>query len=157
MVMFQSRAQSFINRFNCSYPLILPPMGGFAGPSLAGAVAKAGGLGFIGTDGQYLHRKLNFFPVGSIQQQFSHACQIAQDKSDSVGLGFTIKGQLDKFPTIIDQVRDLNPQNLWLSSGLMSEHSTGIDYSVYCRLVRKSFESQIDRVNLFVQVDYQIQ
>jgi hypothetical protein len=69
----------------------------------------------------------------------------------NIGLGLVIKGQLDKDPTIMDQIRALNLQHIWLSSGAVSSLDE-VDFTRYCKMISDSFREQQHELNLYVQV-----
>ena len=98
-------ATKFVNRFTktigCKYPIILAPMGGVSGWSLAAAVSNAGGLAFIGTGGQNANAGLHHLAVGEIVGQLLRA----QDNSDrkTIGIGMNLEGFLDIDTPILDQ------------------------------------------------------
>jgi nitronate monooxygenase len=87
--------------FNLQFPIILAPMAGISGGSLATAVSRAGGFGFIGGgygDRAWLVRELD----------------VAGDVG--VGIGF-ISWSLAKTPDLLSVALDRRPRAIFLSFG----------------------------------------
>ena len=94
--------------FGVEHPIILAPMGGVAGGSLAAAVTKAGGLGLIGCG--YGDPKAGYGSVQWIDDQFDSA------GNQKVGAGF-ISWSLARRPELLDRVLDRGTDPLFLSFG----------------------------------------
>jgi NAD(P)H-dependent flavin oxidoreductase YrpB (nitropropane dioxygenase family) len=75
----------------------------------------AGGIGFVGTGGQNPNQALHYVGVGDMVTKLRKAKSLANEHSDTIGLGLTIEGCLDKDAPILDQVLTQDPKNLWLS------------------------------------------
>lgn len=136
---------AFCRKFGLKFPLILAPMGGIAGSHLAAAVSNAGGLGFVGTGGQNPNQALHYVGVGDMVSKLRKAKSMATEHPDTVGLGLTIEGCLDKDAPILDQVLTQDPKNLWLSC-FSDKGST--KFGPFVRLARSTRLP----CNVFVQV-----
>ncbi|KAL7416976.1 2-nitropropane dioxygenase [Mrakia frigida] len=102
---------SLTSRYGLSVPLVLPPMLGASGGKLAGAVSRAGGLGFVAWSPG---------PAAALSSELALARQIA-GPSASLGVGVQLwqldaRGQegLDVFSTIAAAT---DVRSLWLFAG----------------------------------------
>jgi len=68
------------------------------------------------------------------------------EDEDKVGVGFTIKNQLDRDPVIIDQILSLDPKNIWLTA------SDSVDIEPYVSLFLREDNYRHKSVKLFTQV-----
>lgn len=109
----------FTREFNLRYPLVVSPMGGIAGPALASAVVRAGGMSFIGTGGQNPRLKLTHrVGIGGIVSKLEETRRCVADIDDAInkiGVGFLLS-LVKHDPTIVDQVIRQKPRNLWLTN-----------------------------------------
>lgn len=81
----------------------------------------------------------------------AHQLQTAKERlgnelEDNLGVGFAIKGQLDRDPVIIDQILSLDPKNIWLST------DERVDMTPFVSLFLREDNYRNSRVNIFVQV-----
>lgn len=101
----QTRLTEF---FSIRHPIVLAPMGGVAGGALAAAVARAGGLGFIGCG--YGDPRAGYGSREWITAQFDAA------GNEVVGAGF-ITWSLARFPDLLDVVLERGADPIFLSFG----------------------------------------
>lgn len=99
----------FTKALDCLHPIVLAPMGGVAGERLARAVSDFGGLGFIGTGGQFLNPHSRYIPIGDVATKYEAAKKKANEPKN-VGIGLIVKGFLDKDPVAMEQV-SAHPQS----------------------------------------------
>ena len=94
--------------FGIDHPVVLAPMGGVAGGTLAAAVARAGGLGHTGCG--YGDPKAGYGSTAWIDEQFNAA------GNEKVGAGF-ITWSLANRPELLDRVLDRGTDPIFLSFG----------------------------------------
>jgi nitronate monooxygenase len=94
--------------FGIDHPVVLAPMGGVAGGTLAAAVARAGGLGLIGCG--YGDPKAGYGSTAWIDEQFDAA------GNEKIGAGF-ITWSLANRPELLDRVLDRGTDPIFLSFG----------------------------------------
>lgn len=127
---------------NIVHPVVLAPMGGISGPRLAVAVSDCGGIGFVGSGNQSRISRSN---KGLYFESQLYELQVAKElshKPDNIGIGLIVKGQLEKDPSILENVLELKPKNIWLSFGSVSNIS----------IFAKKIHSYPD-IRLFVQCE----
>lgn len=107
------------------------------------SLISSGGLGFIGTGGQNPNSKIRYIGIGDITSKLKEARELANE--DTIGVGLSIEGYLDKDACVLDQILSMEPKNLWLSTHGAKE----VNFGPFCRLAT----STRIPVNLFVQVD----
>mmetsp|Transcript_9590 Transcript_9590/g.29001 ORF Transcript_9590/g.29001 Transcript_9590/m.29001 type:complete len:396 (+) Transcript_9590:1148-2335(+) len=106
--------------FGASVPVVLPPMLGCSGGKLAGAVAKAGGLGFVaaGTD------------VFTPSEKLAGEIEVASDicGSGALGVGF-LAHLMDETDRTLQKSLELeHPKLIWLSFGTLAKYRTLIEH-----------------------------
>jgi nitronate monooxygenase len=103
--------------FGIQHPIVLAPMGGVSGGSLAGAVSDAGGLGLIGCG--YANGRLGYGSPEWVEAQFDLA------GNRKVGTGF-ITWSLAERPQMLDLALARNPSAVMLSFGDIAPFGTKI-------------------------------
>ena len=110
-------------------------------------MVKAGGIGFIGTAHQNDKLAIRYTSIGLIAHQLQVAKErLGREDEDKVGVGFTIKNQLDRDPVIIDQILSLDPKNIWLTA------SDSANIEPYVSLFLREDNYRHKSVKLFTQV-----
>lgn len=109
--------------------------------------SQQGGIGFIGTAHQNDKLAIRYTSIGLIAHQLQVAKErLGREDEDKVGVGFTIKNQLDRDPVIIDQILSLDPKNIWLTA------SDSVNIEPYVSLFLREDNYRHKSVRLFTQV-----
>jgi nitronate monooxygenase len=118
--------------FGIQHPIIGAPMAFISGGALAGAVSRAGGLGFVG--GGY---------AGTVSGEFDLDTELTGAKGDKFGVGF-ITWALARAPTMLTLALRHSPSHVFLSFGdprPFSDEIRGAGAGLICQV---QFLSQID-------------
>jgi nitronate monooxygenase len=114
---------------------------------LSSSSSQQGGIGFIGTAHQNDKLAIRYTSIGLIAHQLQVAKErLGREDEDKVGVGFTIKNQLDRDPVIIDQILSLDPKNIWLTA------SDSVNIEPYVSLFLREDNYRHKSVRLFTQV-----
>ncbi|KAL4972264.1 hypothetical protein BDW66DRAFT_164301 [Aspergillus desertorum] len=123
-----------------SPPLIVSaPMRGLSGPALATAVSRAGGLGFIASDAQFLFRDLN--DASTLVNGESALCKAAPSSILPIGVGFQLWA--DRLDAAAAAIEKFQPCAAWLFAPRQQE-----DIATWMRRIR----SVSPRTGIWVQI-----
>ena len=108
----------FTDRLGATAPIVLAPMGGCAGGTLAAAVTAAGGIGLVGSGGE----TLDF-----LREEWAIALAHPQVERSRLGFGLNV-GQLEEYSegTLQSILRELQPAHVYLSFGDIAPHAATV-------------------------------
>jgi len=95
-------------------------------------------MGFLGT-GSEKNVKMRFVPIGEIGTALFETQGNCWSQKHLIGIGLNVRNQLEKDPTIINQICSIQPRNIWIS---------GVPYENYVKIVKAADPP----VKIFVQV-----
>lgn len=108
----------FTERFTALSPIVLAPMGGCAGGTLAAAVSAAGGIGLVGSGGE----TLDF-----LREEWANALAHPGVNRARLGFGLNVK-QLEEYSegTLEGILAELQPAHVYLSFGDITPHAGAV-------------------------------
>ncbi|KAI4722793.1 inosine monophosphate dehydrogenase [Aureobasidium sp. EXF-10727] len=122
----------------CSPPIISAPMSGFAGPALAHAVSKAGGIGFLGglPDPKALRTALQ-----DVTELVTKTATPQPGATLPIGLGVLLFAQ--KLEDVVGLVAEFRPRAVWL----FAAHETA-EFARWTQAIRNAS----DETKIWIQI-----